>query len=167
MTPAPPAGPRIALLGCALAATAALALSGCGDSGAATAESAATAQPRAPSRSSAKGSDTVAHCPRQVDAFVDSLDALRRQLAVGLSYEQYAAKVKNLRNHYDSLPIKRLNIGCVTATGTSIETTLNKYIDAANAWSDCLADPSCTTARIEPILQRKWRLASRLLFEAQ
>jgi hypothetical protein len=52
-------------------------------------------------------------------------------------------------------------------TGTPSEQALNEYIDAANAWGECLADAACTTASIEPILQRKWRMASRLLSEVQ
>src|SRR5207342_3306041 len=98
-------------------------------------------------------------CPAQVGAFVESLDSLRRQLAVGLSYEEYAARVKSLRHSYDDLPIDRLGIGCLKTTGTSAEAALNEYIDAANAWGECLADASCDTATIEPVLQRKWREA--------
>jgi hypothetical protein len=165
MTPAPPAARRIALLGCALVAAAALVLPGCGDDGAATAESTSTTQTTG--EASGNSHTAAAGCPNQVDAFVKSLDALRRQLAVGLSYEQYAAKVKALRAGYDELPVDRLAIDCLVATGTPAEAALNKYIDATNAWGDCLADAACTTARIEPVLQRKWRLASRLLSRAQ
>ena len=65
------------------------------------------------------------------------------------------------------LRIDRLAIDCLSATGTPAEAALNKYIDGANAWGECLADASCGTATIEPVLQRKWRLASRSLSEAQ
>jgi len=75
--------------------------------------------------------------------------------------------VKSLRGSYAQLPIDRLTLECVTATGTPTEAALNKYIDAANAWDECLADASCTTATIEPVLQRKWRVASGSLSEAQ
>jgi hypothetical protein len=157
---------RLALLGCLLAA-AAPALSGCGGSGAATAESTAAAGPRAGTgtKPSSPGPSTGG-CPAQVSGFVKSLDALRRRLAVGLSYEQYAAKVEALREDYDQLPIDRLAIDCVTATGAPAERAFNKYIDAANAWGACLADASCTTASIEPVLQRGWRLASAWLSKA-
>ena len=92
---------------------------------------------------------------------------MRHQLAVGLSYDQYAARVKSLRHGYDALPIDRLTIACLRTTGTPAEAALNKYVDAANTWGECLADASCTTAAIEPVLQRKWRIASHLLSEAQ
>lgn len=55
----------------------------------------------------------------------------------------------------------------MTATGTPAEDALNRYIDAANAWGECLADASCATATIEPVLQRRWRLASRSLSAAE
>jgi hypothetical protein len=166
MPSVPSIRPRIALLGCVLAAAAAFALSGCGDNGTATAESAATTPAQVHPELSAKARATSAGCPHQVDAFVNSLATLRRQLATGLSYEQYAAMVKELNGRYAALPINRLTIGCVSTTGTPAEDALNKYIDATNAWGDCLADASCSTATIEPTLQRKWRVAARLLSAA-
>jgi hypothetical protein len=161
MTPTPPTARRLPLLGCALVAALALALPGCGEEG--TAPDNATALPEAEATRDAAGGG----CPTQVDAFVKSLDALRRRLAIGLSYEQYAAAIKGLRAAYDGIPVDRLAIDCLAATGTPSEGALNKYIDATNAWGECLADASCTTAKIEPVLQRKWRLASRFLSQAR
>jgi hypothetical protein len=155
---------RLSLLGCVLAGAGALLLPGCGGGDAATAESTAASRPGQQAKDS-----TVAGrpCPAQVGAFVRSLDRLRRQLAIGLSYEQYAAKVKGLRGSYDELPVDRLAIACLTTTGTPAERAFDKYVDATNAWGECLADATCTTATIEPVLQRKWRLASGFLAEAQ
>src|ERR1700710_2509926 len=103
----------------------------------------------------------------QLGAFVDALGGLRRQLAVGLSYDQYTARVKALRADYEGVPIERLDLACLAASGTPGERAFNKYIDAANAWGDCLADSSCDTATIEPVLQRKWQVASHLLGETR
>jgi hypothetical protein len=75
--------------------------------------------------------------------------------------------VKALRDRYDKLPIDRLAFGCLSSSGTPSEQAFNKYTDAANAWGACLADASCDTATIEPVLQRKWRSASGLLSEAE
>jgi hypothetical protein len=164
MTSATPAARRLSLLGCALIGAAALVLPGCGESGAATAESAA-----APPHQKPASAETVtgSPCPTQLDTFVRSLDTLRKQLAVGLSYDQYTARVKALHSHYDALPIDSLDLHCLAATGTPSERAFNKYTDAANAWGECLADASCDTATIEPVLQRKWRVASHYLLEAQ
>ena len=140
-----------------------LLLAGCGEDGGATAGSAAAA----PAKPAAGGKERAAvGCPSQLGAFVDSLHTLRRQLAIGLSYEQYAAQMKELRRSYNQLPIDRLTIACLAAIGTPAEAAFNKYIDAANAWGECLADASCTAVAIEPVLQRKWRVASGSLFEA-
>jgi hypothetical protein len=163
MTAAPPAARRLAPLGCMLAAAAALALSACGG-GAATAESTATSQPK---RQAAARAPAPRSCPAKLDAFARTLDQLRSQLAVGLSYEQYAARMRTLRTSYGEIPVRRLTIDCLAATGTPAEKALNEYIDAANAWGECLADASCTTASVEPVLQRKWRLASGFLSQAR
>jgi hypothetical protein len=160
MPPVSPSPRWLALLPCLLAAALALSLSACGSGGAATAENAPPTLPKPRAKVAATP------CPSQVNAFVKSLDILRRQLAVGLSYEQYAAKIKQLRSDYDGIPIDHLTIGCLRPTGTPSEKAFNKYIDAANAWGECLADASCTTATIEPVLQRKWRVASGFLSEA-
>jgi len=164
MPPSPPPARRLFLLGCVLLGLAALLLPGCGGEGAATAES--TNAPQAKRQAEVKV-PSAQPCPAQVDAFVKSLEAMRRQLAVGLSYDQYAARVRLLRHGYDALPVDRLTIACLKSTGTPAEAALNKYIDVANAWGKCLADSSCTTATIESVLQRKWRMASAFLSNAQ
>jgi hypothetical protein len=66
-----------------------------------------------------------------------------------------------------AIPVGHLAIGCLTTVGTPAEQAVNQYIDAANAWGECLADASCTTASIEPVLQRRWRIASGRLSEAR
>jgi hypothetical protein len=169
MTLAPPADRRLAPLGCALVAALALTLPGCGGDGAPAPDRAAAhaAQQPKTAGTTPRARASAGGCPRQVAAFVDSLDALRSRLAVGLSYEQYAAQIKRLRASYGEIPVDRLALDCLTATGTPSERALNEYIDATNAWGECLADASCTTATIEPVLQRKWRVASHFLSEAQ
>lgn len=106
-------------------------------------------------------------CPRQLVAFVDSLAALRSELAVGLSHAEYVAEVKDLRASYRQIPVDRIAVDCLLGTGRPSERVLNEHIDAANAWGECLAEAGCTTARIEPVLQRRWRIASRHLSAAR
>ncbi len=163
MTP-PPAAGRLSTLGCVLLAATALALPGCGGGGAAGAESTAATSPGQQARAS--GGDGKP-CPAQVDAFVKSLDSLRSRLAVGLSYEQYAGAIEGLRADYEAIDVDRLALECLTTAGTPSERAFNEYIAAANAWGRCLADAACTTASVEPVLQRRWRVASGLLAEAQ
>ena len=165
MAPSPASSRRRLQLGCLLAGALALLPAGCGGGGAATGADTASTQAKATTK--AKTAGTTEGCPSQVNAFVKSLRTLRRQQAIGLSYEQYAAKVKSLQSSYTRLPVDRLALECVAATGTPAEAALNKYIDATNTWGDCLADASCGTATIEPILQRKWRVASGFLNDAR
>jgi hypothetical protein len=159
MTPDRSATRLLPVLCCALAMATALGLSACGGGDAATAESVRATQSK-PEAGAAAGDREP--CPAAVTAFANSLDRLRRQLAIGVSYKQYAAKIKALGGAYDQLPIDRLGIACLAATGTPAEQAFDKYIDAANAWGECLAGASCTTAAIEPVLQHKWRNASHL-----
>ena len=75
--------------------------------------------------------------------------------------------MKALRRRYDGLPIDRLDARLPDhAPAPPPRPALNKYIDAANAWGECLAEAGCTTASIEGALQRKWRIASHYLSEA-
>ena len=160
---ASPAGRRLSTLGCVLVGMATLTLSACGNDGAATAGSTVAS----PSKQQTGTPAAPGICPARVGAFVRSLDRLRNQLAVGLSYDQYAARMKSLRASYDAITVDRLSIGCLARTGTPAEDALNEYVDATNAWGECLADAACTTASIEPVLQGKWRTASRFLSEAE
>ena len=164
MTP-PPAALRLPPVACLLAVALLLAVSGCGEESTAARETTAT-QLRAAKTSADRqtGRPAASGCPQQLDAFVASLDALRRQLAIGLSYDDYVASVKRLRTAYKRIPVQRLTLECL-ATGTPGEKALNKHLDAANTWGECLANASCTTTTIEPVLQRKWRIASRHLSE--
>ena len=169
MLPAPSSARRVALLGCVLLATSALLLSGCGQEGTGSPDRVKADSSGAEGKGEAGAevrSAGAGGCPRPVDGLVKSLDALREQLAIGLSYEQYAAAIGDLRASYARIPVDRLALDCLAATGTPAEQALNEYIDGANTWGECLADAFCTTAEVEPVLQRKWRVASRFLSEA-
>ncbi len=159
----PPAALRLQLAVCAIALALVPLLAGCGEEGAPTP---GTATARGPAPKAESRDRAASGCPKRLTAFVESLEDLRRRLAVGLAYEQYLAQVKRLRSSYAGIPVDRLTFDCL-ATGTPGERALNEHIDAANAWSECLADASCTTAAIEPVLQRRWRAASRFLSAAQ
>ncbi len=164
MNLAPARASRIPMLGCmVVVAVALLLLSACGEGD--TAASAGAAATRTVKRSEPPRRGVP--CPAQVDGFLQSLRALRRELAVGLSYEQYAAAIGELQDAYDEIPVGRLTIDCLASAGSPAEDALNRYIDAANVWGECLADAACTTASVEPRLQRSWRVASKFLSEAR
>lgn len=129
-----------------------VALSGCGDDGTATAQKEPVVAPR---------------CGAQLGAFVDALDSLRRQLAVGLTYAEYLDEVRRLRRVYRDVPVEQLGVGCMVAIGTPGEQAFNLYIEAVNAWGECLATAGCETESVEPELQRGWELASERLSAAQ
>lgn len=95
------------------------------------------------------------------------METLRRRLAVGLSYDEYAAELRGVRSAYHRVPVKRMTLGCLASVGTLAEKALAHYIDAANAWGQCLSEAGCASVSIEADLQARWRVASRYLSEAQ
>ena len=142
----------------------ALAPLGCGGSEATTASSTATG-------AHSKARDAK---PRVADpgscglgSFVGALDTLEKRLAAGLSYEQYYEEVSGARDAYEKVDIEKEDLACLNAAGAPAESALDRYIEAANVWRECRADPSCGTYTIEPRLQRDWRVASHYLGEIQ
>lgn len=95
------------------------------------------------------------------------METLRRRLAAGVSYGEYAAELGKVRSAYAAVPVQRLTIDCLAAVGTPGEKALGGYIDAANAWGECLSEAGCSSVSIESALQDRWRVASRHLSEAQ
>ena len=185
-----PAAARFHLVGCALLA--ALALTGCGGGDSSTSGTAtlttATGQeddrfhhlPR--HRGERDGNDAEAAaksgrgkppvpagdlCQSQLGSFVGSMDGLRRRLAVGVTYDQYVAEVRGIRSTYGKIPTDRVQIDCLTAVATPGEKAFNRYIEAANDWGECVSELGCGSAEVEPVLQRRWRIASHFLSEAK
>ena len=162
---------RIATV-CLAAAALVAALSSCGgDSSAATAKG-ATAHSQRLSRSDLarqrpQPGTADSRCSAQVGDFLTAMDRLRRNLVVGLSYEQYVGEMQTIRATYAAIPADRVALGCLRAAGTPGEHGLNQYIAASNAWTGCVETPGCDAATIEGQLQQRWRRASGFLSEAQ
>jgi hypothetical protein len=106
-------------------------------------------------------------CQSQLGSFVGSMDGLRRRLAVGVTYDQYVAEVRGIRSTYGEIPTRELQIDCLTLVATPAEKAFNRYIEGANDWGECVSELGCGTSSIEPVLQRRWRVASHFLSEAQ
>ena len=106
-------------------------------------------------------------CQSQVGGFVGSMDGLRRRLAVGVTYDQYVAEVRGIRSTYGEIPIAKLQVDCLARVATPGEKAFNRYIEGANDWGECVSELGCGTTEIEPLLQRRWRIASHFLTEAK
>lgn len=168
---------RSLVVGCALIA--ALLVGGCGGGGpdvttektVASDETARTTEKPTASREEAKGSPRPVPagdlCQSQLGSFVGSMDGLRRRLAVGVTYDQYVAEVRGIRSTYGEIPTEKLRIDCLTAVAAPGEKAFNRYIEAANDWGECVSELGCASAEIEPVLQRRWRIASHFLSEAE
>lgn len=106
-------------------------------------------------------------CQAQVGGFLSSLDALRRRLAVGVTYEQYVEELHAVGDTYRKIPVQALAVDCLAAAGAPAERAFNRYIAAANRWGECVSESGCDSGRIEPLLQRRWKIASHQLSEAE
>jgi hypothetical protein len=168
-----PAPARLQLTGCALLA--ALLLAGCGGSGSDSTDSAIiTSRPATtvaakpdPKQGKKKTRSTPGGpCQAQLGSFVASMDSLRRRLAVGVTFDQYLAEVRGIRSTYKKIPIDQVEIDCLSTVGTPSEQAFNRYIEAANDWGECVSEAGCGSATVEPVLQRRWRIASHFLSEA-
>jgi len=166
-----PAAARPTLAGCAFVAV--LVRGGCGGGASSTSaktdatvtRQAITTTPQKPVPKQGKRQQLTS-CQGQVGGFVASMDSLRRRLAVGLTYDQYVAEVRGIRSTYAKIPIDRVEIDCLSAVGTPAELAFNGYIEAASDWGKCVSEAGCSSARVEPVLQRRWRIASHFLSEA-
>ncbi|HEX7245957.1 MAG TPA: hypothetical protein VF245_10360 [Solirubrobacterales bacterium] len=108
-----------------------------------------------------------ATCAGQLRPLVTAMNTLRTDLAAGLSYDQYLSELRRVRGAHRRIRADRLQLGCLVAAGAPAERAVNRYIEAANAWGECLATAACETASIEPKLQAEWARASKLLSAAQ
>ncbi|HYH53554.1 MAG TPA: hypothetical protein VD761_05435 [Solirubrobacterales bacterium] len=162
---------RLSLVSCALAV--ALLLSACGGDGAETSGEAVVtsraitttpSKPPAPRDGRAPAGE---RCRSQIGGFVGSMDGLRRRLAVGVTYDQYVAEVRGIRSTYEEIPTPKLQIDCLALVATPSEKAFNRYIEGANDWGECVSELGCETASIEPVLQRRWRVASHFLSAAK
>jgi hypothetical protein len=141
-----------------------LTLMGCGSSGG-SGDRDATLQAAPPSHPKARTA-APRGCGRDLTRFIRSLDGLRDQLAVGLTYDQYLENVQQLQHAYRAIPVAAEPVRCVVGAGVPAERALNQQIEAANAWGDCLAE-SCQLASVEPEIKRRWARASVLITDAQ
>lgn len=109
----------------------------------------------------------AAHCGRALGDFLDAMESLNNSVAVGVSYDSYLSVVNDVRSAYAPIQADDLPLICLTQVAGPAERALNTYIDAANAWGDCLADTACDPESIEAGLQRKWSRASGYLADAR
>jgi hypothetical protein len=142
-----------------------LTLCGCGSGGASSGRDATLRA--APRRGPETASPVAAKaCGAQLTRFIRSLDGLRDQLAVGLTYDQYLENIEKLQHAYREIPVAAEPVRCVVGAGVPAERALNQHIEAANAWGDCLAE-SCELSSVEPEIKRRWARASVLITDAQ
>jgi hypothetical protein len=121
------------------------------------------ADPQAPTDAGTAPRADTRRCRRSLGDFLDALESLRNSVAVGVTYESYRAALDGVRSTYAAIEPEELPPLCLAQVGAPAEAALDAYIEAANAWGDCLTDASCDSAAVEPRLQRHWRRAGNLI----
>lgn len=148
-----------------------LALASCGGGG--TSSSAGTITSATPppakvvEKKPVKEGPTAGECEAQLGEFLGRMTDLRQSLLAGLSYSEYVVRVRAIRDAYESVPVKKLDAGCLDGTASDAEDALNQYLRAANTWGECAGTAGCAASEIEGKLQRRWRIASKNLEAAQ
>ncbi|HEY1854179.1 MAG TPA: hypothetical protein VGG40_06275, partial [Solirubrobacterales bacterium] len=146
-----------------------LALPACGSQSSTAAESTAakttvsSGEPAAAPKPAPGG----APCDGSLGDFVEELEHLRRNLVIGVSYEQYVSELGSLRKSYDQVPVGKLELSCIAGPATSAESSFDRYLAAANTWGDCVSEAGCETAALEPELRHQWRRAAKQLAAAK
>jgi len=153
---------RAAATACALLCLAPT-LSSCGGSN----ETATGSPPRSTATADAEHPTSGGSCKSQLGGFIAALTSLRRNLSRGLSYTEYLPEVRQVRIAYRAVKPRELDASCLLLAGGPAEHAFNAYIDVANAWGECLTTAGCSTASVEPKLQRTWARASNALSKAQ
>ncbi len=108
-----------------------------------------------------------ASCQKQLGEFVGRMSDLRQALLAGLSYSEYVVRVQAIRDAYEAVPVKQLDASCLNGPASDAEDAFNQYLRAANTWGECAGTAGCAASEIEAKLQRRWRIASKSLDEAQ
>lgn len=115
----------------------------------------------------AKTARADARCLGQIGGFLGRLDRVRDLLVAGLTYEEYIAELEGVRATYARIPVAELSLRCLGDAGREGERALNRYIAAAEVWSECVEVPGCQSASIEAELRREWRRGAALLSRAE
>ncbi|UGS35638.1 hypothetical protein DSM104329_02033 [Capillimicrobium parvum] len=122
----------------------------------------AAAERRAKKKAEAEARNLVESCEHAMGEFQDSISELDSRLNVGLSYDEYTDKLGDVQVTYDQVDYDELddNPRCLSGVGVPLESALNQYLKAANIWSDCFDDVSCSNDSIQGSLQLRWAKAS-------
>jgi hypothetical protein len=162
---------RKMLVALAVLVLAVVALTGCGETAADSAEPAPDGGQEVTTEGATTTEEVNAEvyedCRAQLGIFIERLGELDSRLDIGLNYDEYGDQVADINVAYDDIPVGTLAYECVNRAGVPAEKALNKYVDAYNVWDRCFGDIDCDLDSIEPKLQRHWSAASQAAERAE
>lgn len=106
-------------------------------------------------------------CADEMSPLLDDLSTLDARLDVGLDLDEYSDLLGNASVSYDAMDIDAPEPDCISDVGVPLENALNRYIDIASTWNDCIwEDTYCTMDDIDAEMQLAWKRSSRLIEKA-
>lgn len=106
-------------------------------------------------------------CVDEMSPLHEDLSTLDARLDVGLDLDEYSDLLGNASVSYDAMDIDAPQPDCISDVGVPLENALNKYIDIASTWNDCIwEDTYCTMDDIDAKMQLAWMRSSRLIEKA-
>ena len=83
-----------------------------------------------------------------------------------MNESEFVQRVGTAKVKHDQLDPKSLQGVCLDA-GVDLEKALNKYVKAANKWSNCISSYSCSFDEINDAMQHFWGDASTRISTAE
>lgn len=105
-------------------------------------------------------------CLSKLGPFLNSMQEINSRLDIGMNESEFVQRVGTAKVKHDQLDPKALQGTCLDA-GVDLEKALNKYIKAANKWSNCVSNFSCTFKKINAVMQLYWLQASTRISTAE
>lgn len=114
----------------------------------------------------AAAQEAHASCLRLVGPLLDALSTVDARLDVGLSQDELSTLVGEASVAYNKITVDDLGDGNCLSAAAKMESAFNAYATTVRRWNDCIYDYYCDVDSIDPMLQRNWARANRLLTAA-
>jgi hypothetical protein len=106
-------------------------------------------------------------CVDEMSPILEDLSTLDARLDVGLDLDEYSDLLGAASVSYDAMDIDAPEPDCISDVGVPLENALNKYIEIASTWNDCIwEDTYCSMDNIDAEMQLAWLKSSQLIDKA-
>ena len=106
---------------------------------------------------------SAAVCEERLGKFRKALVELDEQMAIDIGYDDYEARVSDLKVLWESVDVRALEHGMPECWAVAYAgwDALFEYMEASDLWTDCWQNVSCRTGETEqPLLFENWQRAA-------